>query len=118
MTVESVIIMPVVLFLVFTIIQVAAYFHARNVASEAADQGVSAARVENAPENAGRKAAMDVLNTSKSVTSASVTVTRDPQWVSVTVTGKAPFLVTGWGAMRIHQTARAPRERVTDPGAP
>lgn len=117
-SIEYAIIMPGVLVLVFTIFQTAAWLNARNIASQAADAAVAAARTENASEGAGREAAMDVVNKTRSITSATVNVTREPDWVTVTVDGKAPILLTNWGAFRIHQTASGPRERITDPGNP
>jgi Flp pilus assembly protein TadG len=117
-SIESVIIMPGVFLLMFTIFQAAAWLNARNIASQAADAGVAAARTENGTEGAGREAAMDVANKTRSLTSASVSITRDPEWVTVTVDGKAPMLLTNWGVFSIHQTASGPRERITDPGNP
>ena len=93
--------------------QAALWFAARDAALSAAQQGVQAARAENAPLGAGlaaacayaRTAAAGILRGASCTGSAGNTIT-------VTVTGHAPSLVPLFPAA-VTEQAQGPRERFT-----
>lgn len=95
--------------------QAALWFAARDAALSAAQQGVQAARAENAPLGAGlaaacayaRTAAAGILRGASCTGSAGNTIT-----ITVTVTGHAPSLVPLFPAA-VTEQAQGPRERFT-----
>src|SRR4051812_47283169 len=56
LTLETAVLMPVILLLVFTVVQGATWYYSRQIALNAAQTGVSAARVENGTNAAGSTA--------------------------------------------------------------
>src|ERR1700737_3362338 len=60
--VEWVLLTPVLLLLIFTIIQFALVWHAEQVAQAAASQGLSAARIQGGTQAAGQREAQHILD--------------------------------------------------------
>jgi len=113
-TLETVLVMPLVLVLITVVVQFALWYHASHVALAAAQDGVGAARVEAGTDADGAARAqidLDQLGHNL-VLSAQVTVTRDPTTATATVdvSGWAPELVPGI-RLPIHQHASAPLDR-------
>lgn len=114
-TIEAAILFPLVILMVMAALQVAFYFLGRAVAIEAAQSGVEAGRVYNAPANAAADKADSFLDTMGAwIDGPAVTVNGDANTVTVTVTGQAVAVFPGieW---TITQSAHGPRERVTTP---
>jgi Flp pilus assembly protein TadG len=113
-TLELVVAFPVVLLLVFTIIQAALFFHARNVALAAAQEGVRAATAYGGTSSIGVGVARDFLTGPGDGALQRSRVTRDTgkQQVIVTVSGTTPAIVPGL-LLPVSQTASGPVERFT-----
>jgi Flp pilus assembly protein TadG len=110
--VEAVVIVPLLLAIALTAIQVAMFFHAKNVAHSAASAGYNEARLEGASTGDGATAARGVLGrNSGSLKGAGISVTRGADSASVTVTGHGPSLVPLWAGPRITQTVSGPSEK-------
>lgn len=113
-TLELVVVFPVVLVLIIAIIQAALFFHARNVALAAAQEGVRAATSYGAAPSRAVRAAQDFLDGAGQGALQSRRITRSisGQSVTLTVAGQAPAVLPGirWG---VAQTASGPIERFT-----
>lgn len=110
-SVEFSIIVPVALLLVFALPQFALWFHARQVAERAAQQGVDAGRTYNAAPGDGAAAAQSFLDEmGGSLQSPQVTVTTSaPGQVTVEVRGEVATLIPGLTLTVVHK-AQAPVE--------
>lgn len=117
---ELALLFPLVMLFIFGVIQAAMLFHARNVALAAAQVGVREARVEVSTADAGREAASEFLADAGNdvVEGARVSATRDAEEATVTVTGRSISVIPGLPGFEISQSASAPVERFTGPGAP
>ncbi|MFF9569953.1 TadE family protein [Streptomyces sp. NPDC014685] len=108
--IEFAVVFPVVLTLVFTVIEGALYFHARSVAARAAQVGVDAGRSYDAGPDDGAAAARAFLaRTGNSVEGSRVTVDSGGSQIAVTVTGTVSSLVPGL-EFTVRQRAQAPVE--------
>jgi Flp pilus assembly protein TadG len=117
LTLSYVIIVPVFLVAVMVIVQASLWYLARQAALAAARQGVDAARVQNAPLDAGPRAALAFARTVASgylLAPAADTPGSGPATVEVRVTGQVPSLVPGI-VIKVQQVARAPIEQFTTP---
>jgi Flp pilus assembly protein TadG len=118
--IELVLLTPVLIALVFTVVQAALVWHARHVALAAAQQGDRIARsadtVDDATVRAQTVAYLHSLGADL-VGSPTVTVTRSGGFVTVTVTGRAVSIVPG-AALHVHAVSRGPVEQFTAGGAP
>ncbi|GAA0903204.1 TadE/TadG family type IV pilus assembly protein [Virgisporangium aurantiacum] len=114
--VELAILFPVVLLLLFASIQIAAWFLARNVAMAAAQEAVTAERAYNAPSGTGQARAGRFLDGAGDwLVGPKVTVVRDGDDVSATVTGRSlRFLL----AFDVSQTAHGRVERFSSEERP
>lgn len=115
-TLVLVILMPAVLLLTFGTIQGALYYHARTVALAAAQEGLSATRVENGTASAGAQSARQFLADTGDGYLEAVTVTpsRSATTATVTVAGSCLMMVPGMPSLQVSQTATGPVERYTD----
>ncbi|MFZ3475978.1 TadE family protein [Streptomyces sp. 2.9] len=113
-SVEFAVLAIVVLTLIFTIIQVGLYYHARKVAQSAARQGVEAGRQFGAGPGAGVTQAQTFLGRfGGSVQSASVSSEGSTaEEIRITVRGRVATLVPGF-TLDVVQFADAPVERWT-----
>ncbi|WP_318843052.1 TadE family protein [Myceligenerans pegani] len=113
-SIQTVITYPVVLLLIFGIVQGVIYFHAQNVARSVANGAVQAARLENGTIADGYAEAAARLDRGRDVfASVEVFVDRDEEVATATVEGLAPSLVPGFRGLRVEQTATGPVERFT-----
>lgn len=110
-TVETVIVYPVILLLIFTIVQSGLWIHAREVALHTANAASTAASAENAGDSAAVAAANDFVERAGSLQQPTVVVNRSADLVTVTVTGRSPSLVPGVQMPPITQTSTAAIER-------
>ena len=88
---ELVIVMPLLLLLVLASVHVGLWFHARHLVNAAAQEGTRAARATGANDDDGYQRADQMLHDlgSGSVTDPIVTVTRNADTVTVTVSGQS-----------------------------
>lgn len=119
-TLELVVLFPVVLLITFGVIEGALWYHARNVALAAAEEGIRVATAEGSSADAGLGAAQafasqagaDGILAGASATLAEASTER----VTITVTGNSLTLFPGWSGHYVSQTASGPVERFTGPG--
>ena len=113
--IELVLLTPVLIVLVFAVVQAALLWNAQHVAVAAAQQGARLAR------SAGGMDAAEVRNATVGyvhslgaslVDAPTVTVMRGGGWVTVTVTAHAVSLLPG-ATLTVHGTSRGPIERFT-----
>jgi Flp pilus assembly protein TadG len=110
--VDFVLIFPVLIVILFGIIQGAMWYQAQNVAHAAASAAYNAARTSNGTPGSGQVAGDGVVSQHPgSLKGAAVSVVRTANDVLVTVTGSAPTFVPGWGGPGVSQTVSGPTER-------
>lgn len=107
---ELAVLMPVVIALVLTPIQVGLWWHASQVAAAAAREAVDATQVDAASESDGAEAAHRFLTAAGNLEDASVSVTRTVDTVVVEVSGQAPRIIPGF-EWQVTATAVGPVER-------
>src|SRR5947209_6104934 len=118
---EITVLFPVVLLLVFAVIQGGLYYHARNVALAAASDGLTAARARTGSGVEGRRAASSFLERAGGrdvLLDAQVVAVRSGATATVTVSGQVMSLLPGLPGWSISQTASGPVERFTRVGEP
>lgn len=118
-TLELTTLFPIVLLLIFSTVQGGLYFHARNVALAAAQEGVRVARAEDGTKEAGGGAARSFVEQAGGegvLIGVRVTPTRTATKATITVSGKAMSAIPGMPGFTITQTAEGPVERFTNPG--
>lgn len=116
---ELAILFPTVLLLIFGVVQGALYFHARNVALAAAQEGVRVARSEGGSAGAGGHAARSFVNQAGGddvMTGVDVNPTRTATKATVTVSGTALSAIPGVPGFKVTQTAEGTVERFTGGG--
>ncbi|MET8352915.1 MULTISPECIES: TadE/TadG family type IV pilus assembly protein [unclassified Micromonospora] len=116
--VELAVVMPLILVLLFASLQVAAVFLARSTALNAAQSGVNAQRLYDAPDDAGVASATRFLNATGGwlvgwAKTGPSCVTTDTE-VTCTVRGRSLSVVPGVD-FAVRQTAHGTVERVTTP---
>ena len=109
-TTQVTILVPAVLFWVLLIVQYGLWYHAKQVASMAADEAVDAAKLPTGSESAGRAAAQRVLEQSGNLDATAVTVHRHAGTVTAVVQGAAPRLVPGF-SWTVSARSEGPVER-------
>lgn len=114
-TVELAVLTPVLLFWMMLIVQFGLWYHAKHVATAAADAAVDTARLPDGTARAGERDATAVLASAGNLRSPSVTVERRRADVVAEVTGAAPQLVPGF-SWRVTARASGPVERFVPGG--
>ena len=96
-TLQTVLVMPLLLLLITAIVQFALWYHAVHIALAAAQDGARAARVEGGTTQAGRARAQQLLDQLGTgvLTDTTITATRDVDTARVEVHGYAPQLIPG-----------------------
>lgn len=114
MTLQIVILMPIMFLILFTGMQAALMYQARTAAIAAAQEGARAAAAQDGSAEHGRAAAQDFLAATgdDALRGAAVTSTKDATTATVTITGHALSVIPGW-TPTIIQSATAPVERLT-----
>lgn len=115
MTLELVVVFPVVLLLMFGIVQAGLHYHARNVAQAAASEGVIAGTILGATREGAQSAAQQFIDTAGDgmFVDTEVQVARTATTVTVTVTGHSLNLVPGLETPAIRQTVAGSVERIS-----
>lgn len=113
--IELVLLTPVLIALVFAVVQAALLWNAQHVAVAAAQQGARLARTAAGGDEATvRDATVGYVHSlgASLVDAPTVTVTRAGGWATVTVTAHAVSLLPG-ATLTVHGTSRGPIERFT-----
>ncbi|HEY2792486.1 MAG TPA: TadE/TadG family type IV pilus assembly protein [Micromonosporaceae bacterium] len=109
---EFALVLPAVIALLFTSVQVGLYSFARSVALTAAEEGANAQRAYGAAGNAGQSAAARLLRgQGDTLRDWKVSVTTVNGEVRVTVTGLTQSVFPGFDGYHVRQTASGPVER-------
>ncbi len=115
-TLENVIVWPVVMIVLFGIFQVSLWLHARDVAHGAATAAYYAARTLDGTTAAAESAGSNAVAASNgSINGASIAVSRAPETVTVTVSGSTALIVPGWPGSAVSETVTGPVERYVAP---
>jgi Flp pilus assembly protein TadG len=116
-TLELAILAPVLLLVVFTVVQVGLWSYARSLALGAAQEGVAAGRAHGAPAHAGMVRAEAFLDSSAgdSLRDRAVAVRREAGLLRVEVTGRALSVLPGVPGLPVRQSAQGPLERYSTP---
>lgn len=111
--VAAVMIFPLVIMLIFAVLQGAFYFHARNAAQHAANAAVQAARIDGATNADGRAAANARIEAAGAdlLMNPSVSMSRSAGTVTVTVRARVDSMIPGISDWRVTQTAAGAVER-------
>jgi Flp pilus assembly protein TadG len=113
---QAVVIAPVLLFGLMLIVQAGLYFHARNVVEQAAQEGAAEARAFDGNEASAKQRALEYLGIlgDRALTNRHVSVNRNPETASVTVSGDVISLVpfVSWS---VEESASGPVERYVPP---
>ncbi len=105
--------MPVVLFMLFGAIQIAAVYMARATALAAAQEAVTAERMFQAEDGSGKTRAEAFIKTAGDwLTPKQILVTETPDQVTCVVSGTALSVIPGWN-ITVTQSAAGPVERFT-----
>jgi len=104
---------PLLMLLTLGIIQAGIYLHGRNVAQRAATAAVDSARGSFGTEAEARDRATDLARAG-GLQDVSIRVSQGASEVSADVSAR-PVSILDIGIFRVHETASAPRERVTQP---
>jgi Flp pilus assembly protein TadG len=120
-TLELTVLFPVVLLILFGVIQGALYFHGRNVALAAAEQGVRAARADGQTNRAGTAADqarqfLAEVGELDNLTGLAITPSVGADTVRVTVSARTVSLLPGVPGPLVSQTASGPIERFSNGG--
>ncbi len=107
-----VLVVPVLMLLVFTVIQFGLWYHANNVAEAAAQEGTRVARQADGTDDAGqfRAEAFMAANAPSLVSLTAVSATRTDDTVTVEVTGTLASIVPGID-LPVHAHAESAIER-------
>lgn len=118
-TLSTVITFPVVLLIFLVALQAALYFHARNVAIKAGEEGLRQARAQIGSSAQGTAAAYAyIAKTGSTVLRAPIVVaSRGPRQAQIQITGQ-PISLVPFTNFTITVNQNAPVERVTTPGEP
>ena len=116
-TLEISILAPILLLVIFTIVQVGLWSYARSLALGAAQEGVAAGRAYGAAPHAGRDRAQAFLADvgGDSLVGGTVASAVDATTVRVEVRGRALSVLPGIPGLPVHQPAQGPRERFPAP---
>ena len=115
-TIEVVIAFPIVLMIILAIVQLAIAAHARSVAEAAAQEGAAAARRYDGSSAAAQERTADYLDElgPTILQNRSITVQRDDQTATVTITGTVISVIPGLN-LSVEKSASGPVERYVPP---
>jgi Flp pilus assembly protein TadG len=113
---EMVLVAPALLFALMLIVQFGLFFHARNVAENAAQEGAAAARSFDGTEAAAKDKTSQYLQAlgPQTLKDRSVSVDRGVETATVTVSGTVISVVPGLH-LHVEESASGPVERYVPP---
>lgn len=112
-SIEMAIVAPIILLVLFGTIQTGMWFHARSVATSAAQVSVQASRVYDGSAGAGQSAGMAYISSVGGLDTPGVAVTRGGTQTTAVVTGSTTRLVPGVPLPQIRVQSTAAVERLT-----
>lgn len=113
---ENILIFPVLLLLVFGIFQLSLWYSAQSIAHLAATSGYNSSKAYGSNNASGTESAYSVLSdSSSSISGTNVSIARTPTQITITVTGTSPSVIPGWGGPNVTATVSGPVERWTQP---
>ena len=115
-SIQMVILLPALFLVMFLGMQAALYFHAKQVAIAAAQEGAREAGSENGSQESGVAVARDFIGGAGGpdvLTGSEVSGSRTATTATVTVTGQSLSVIPGW-KVTITQSASVPVERLTE----
>ncbi|PUA79476.1 TadE/TadG family type IV pilus assembly protein [Nocardioides currus] len=115
-TIQMVFLMPTLFLVMFLGVQGALYYHAKQVALAAAQEGAREAGSETGTRESGVATAntfLDDAGGNDVMTSTSVSGSRTTTTATVTVTGESLSVIPGWH-VNVTQSASVPVERLTE----
>ncbi len=110
---EMLIVFPVVLLIILLVVHVGLWWHARNVAMSAAQLGVESARVRGASAGTGTAEAREFLSRAGSSISGTSVSGSKGATVTIRVTGYVDTMIPGL-KLKIDQHADTAAERITE----
>ncbi len=113
---QTVLVAPALLLALMLIVQFGLYFHARNVAESAAQEGAAAGRRFDGSQAGAQERARQFLAElgPRMLTDSDVSAQRTPQTATVTITGTVISLVPGLN-LKVEESASGPVERYVPP---
>lgn len=115
-TIQMVFLMPALFLVMFLGLQGALYYHAREVALAAAQEGAREAGSDTGSRDSGIATARSFLHDAGGadvMIATSVSGSRTTTAATVTVTGKSLSVIPGWH-VKVTQSASVPVERLTE----
>lgn len=115
-SIEGALLIPAALLIIFVIIQAALWWHGRDVALHAAQDGVRTATADGGSRGDGAAATTEFIDRAGGasvLSEVTVTVTRTGDQIHVTVRGRAPSLLPGVRIPMVVETAAGPVEQWT-----
>ena len=112
-SIQLAVVWPVLLLVTLGVVQAGIWLHARDVAGRATSAAVDAARGTGGSTEEGRRVGTDLARAG-GLLDVVIEVQRGETAVTATLTAEAP-LILDLGLAQIHESAAAPRERVTQP---
>lgn len=109
----SVVVVPILMTVLLTVLQVAIWYHGQSVATAAAQHGLDAARVPSGTSDAGRTTVEQFVDQVGGLGITDVVVDRSAVEVSVTVRGRVQALVPFF-TVPVSVTLEAPVERIVE----
>lgn len=110
---QLVLLMPLLMLLLWAVMQAALFHYGRTAAISAAHTGATAGAVHDGTAAGCRTAAADLLErVGDAISQVSIQCHRTPTRVTATISGTVLSVVPGWSASLTH-TASAPVERIT-----
>jgi TadE-like protein len=109
----SVVVVPILMTVLFTVLQIAIWYHGQSVATAAAQHGLDAARVPSGPIAAGEATVRQFVDQVGGLGVTDVVVDRSAEEVSVTVRGEVQSLVPFF-SVPVSVTLDAPVERIVE----
>lgn len=113
------ILLPMAVLLLLIGIQASLFYHARSIATDAAEESLKQAAAQYGSSAAGTAAGCAFIGAAGPgvLQTPAVLVTRGPATATASITGTPPTLVWFWRPV-VHITLARPVERITTPGVP
>lgn len=109
---STVFVMPVVLFMIMVVVQMALTWHAKTVVDAAASDALAAAQVDNGSNQAGIDTANNLLAGSQQLlTDVGITVDRQAETTNVRIQARVTNVVP-FAPIYVHATASGPSEHL------
>jgi hypothetical protein len=109
----NVAVVPIIMGVLLTVVQVSLWYYGRAVATAAAQHGLDAARVEDGTEAAGESTAGDFLAQTGGLDATDIDAERTAEVATITIDGQVATVMPFFG-VPVHVSLTAPVERVVE----